>query len=88
MAFAGVTENSIQFADIYPNPAQHILTVSLKEEQPVDMVITSVLGQTVWQGSTQRKAEIDVSGWAKGVYQLRAKIDSSNQMLVRKFVVR
>ena len=73
---------------IYPNPVHDVLTVSLKEEKPVEMIITSVLGQTVWQENAQRKAEINVSGWAKGVYYLQAKIAGSNEMLVRKFVVR
>jgi hypothetical protein len=72
---------------IYPNPVQDALTLSSKEESVMDVAITNVLGQIKWQGSVQRKAEINVSGWGKGVYHLQAKT-GNNGVLVRKFVVR
>jgi hypothetical protein len=50
---------------VYPNPANNNITISVKG----DFVIINVLGQTVYAGSQK---VVDVSGWNKGVYYLKA----------------
>jgi len=70
---------------IYPNPAKENLTIetnNINTEQRLEIV--NLIGQTVYTNIINKKATINTSAFANGVYIL--KLSSDKETVVRKFV--
>ena len=69
---------------IYPNPTKDNLTIetNLNTEQRIEIV--NLIGQTVYTTIINKKATINTSAFANGVYIL--KLSSDKETVVRKFV--
>jgi len=82
-----IAENSTdEMLNIYPNPANHIVTIEAKNQQEkYTYSITDVSGKVLRSGYFQGITTIDISNLANGVYFFRFK-DKSEVNRVRKIV--
>ncbi len=83
--FTGIKENTLNNnVSIYPNPTKDNLTIetNLNTEQRLEIV--NLIGQTIYTTNINKKATINTSAFAKGVYIL--KLSSDKETVVRKFV--
>jgi len=83
----GITE--IQYAKqeeirVYPNPTKDNLTLETNSNTEQKLEILNLIGQTVYTIYINKKAIINTSAFAKGVYVL--KLSSDKETVVRKFV--
>ena len=69
---------------VYPNPSKDNLTIetNINTEQRIEII--NLFGQTVYTTYINKKATINTSAFAKGVYIL--KLSSDKETVVRKFV--
>ncbi len=70
----------------FPSPASDILTVELFGMESTPVTLTDMTGRVVWRDMVEGREDIDVSGFAQGVYLLQANA-SDNLRLVEKVVV-
>lgn len=77
VAEIGIEKNEdYVFLNIYPNPANEIITVELKNKsksENCELVITDVIGNEIIKLQVKSKQEINVSGLNEGIYFIRIK---------------
>ncbi|MEI6822594.1 MAG: T9SS type A sorting domain-containing protein [Bacteroidota bacterium] len=81
----GINNNEINNSiKMYPNPAKDILTIetNLNSEQRLEII--NLIGQTIYTASINKKAIINTSAFANGVYIL--KLYTDKEIVTRKFV--
>ena len=77
--------------DVYPNPNNGVFTVQVNRTEAKDLVIEliDITGQILYRNDAKSvmsyKEEIDISSFAKGVYQLRVNDGTTSE--VKKVVV-
>jgi hypothetical protein len=88
------SEISSAWLNVYPNPADYLLTISLREALPTQemptLFITDVLGKTVHQQQVNpqlRQIMVDTGDWPVGLYVFKIVIPNSNLELNGKFDV-
>ena len=81
---AGIAENGISLVKVYPNPTKDNLTIETNLNTQQKLVIINLIGQTVYTSNINKKAIINTSAFANGVYIL--KLSSDKETIVRKFV--
>jgi len=69
---------------IYPNPSKDNITIETNSYKEQRLEILNLIGQTVYTIYINKKAVINTSAFAKGVYIL--KLSSDKETVVRKFV--
>ncbi len=74
-------------AQFYPNPAKDILNIRLSTDKEFNMVVSNTLGQKIWQQDVSTQATVNVSGWAKGVYNLKLTSKEDGKCFVKRVVV-
>ncbi len=81
----GIKENTVNnIISVYPNPAKETITIETDATNQ-RLEITNLIGQTVYTSYIyNKKATINTSAFAKGVYIL--KLSSDKETVVRKFV--
>lgn len=67
--------------NIYPNPANSVLTIEYEEKEEVPFFILNMLGSVVYKGSIQNKTQIDLSNFSTGMYFIRIK-DQTKKLMV------
>ena len=84
--FTGIIENKSNNyqLSIYPNPTKENLTIETNANQEQRLEILNLIGQTVYTSIINKKAIINTSAFARGVYIL--KLSSDKETVVRKFV--
>ena len=81
----GINSNSLNEAiGIYPNPTKDNLTIETNINKEPKLEIVNLLGQTVYTSYINKKATINTSAFANGVYIL--KLYTDKETVVRKFV--
>ena len=76
-----LTNNNIS---IYPNPAKDNITIETNSNTEQRLEIVNLIGQTVYTNIINRKAAINTSAFANGVYFL--KLYTDKETVVKKFV--
>lgn len=75
---------------IYPNPAQDVLTVELREDKTcMQITLMNALGQTVHQFQPrvgEKSILIPISNWPEGLYHIIAKFEN-NQQIANKVLI-
>ncbi|MEI6820454.1 MAG: T9SS type A sorting domain-containing protein [Bacteroidota bacterium] len=69
---------------VYPNPTKDNLTIETNSNTEQRLEIVNLIGQTVYTNNINKKATINTSAFAKGIYIL--KLSSDKETVVRKFV--
>jgi len=81
----GINENIINnIVTIYPNPTKDNLTIETNSNTAQKLEITNLIGQTIYTSYINKKATINTSVFAKGVYVL--KLSSDKETVVKKFI--
>ena len=81
----GIKENILNNnVSIYPNPSKDNLTIETNSNTEQRLEIINLIGQTVYTNSIIKKATINTSAFAKGVYIL--KLSSDKETIVKKFI--
>ena len=80
----GINENNKQVVNIYPNPVKDNLTLGTNSNTEQRLEIINLFGQTVYSIYINKKATINTSALANGVYIL--KLSSDKETVVKKFV--
>ena len=70
--------------NLYPNPTKDNLTIETNFNKEQRLEILNLIGQTVYTTNINKKATINTSAFANGVYIL--KLSSDKETVVRKFV--
>jgi hypothetical protein len=75
---------------LYPNPCSGILNLELKDQQPVEVIVSNSLGQcilsrTIVPEGQEKDHRLDLTQVAKGIYTVRVR--SSNNIISRKILV-
>lgn len=90
--FTNLAENGFGLnLNVFPNPSNNVLNVSLKaaSSEDVDLAIYNLQGEQVWLGSnrnaTDLQEKIELANWPQGVYFLR--VQQGKNKLVEKLVV-
>ena len=84
-ALQGINSNSLnESIHIYPNPAKDILTIETNSNTEQRLEILNLMGQTVYTTIINKKATINTTAFANGVYIL--KLYTDKETVVRKFV--
>jgi hypothetical protein len=65
----GIESNQEQFVNLYPNPANNVLHVELKEIEKIQ--ILSVSGQVIMDLDAAQTHQVDLSALSQGVYFVR-----------------
>lgn len=88
LIFANQTEEKNEFCKVYPNPANHFVSIQLTSFDKVNRVeIYNNLGELVLSETpTSNEITIPISQWAEGIYFVKA-IGNSNQIITTRFAV-
>jgi CubicO group peptidase (beta-lactamase class C family) len=77
--------NPVKQAHVFPNPAQHKITVELKE-QILAFKVFDLTGKEIYAENTgSKKVQIDCSQFASGIYYLQ--LQTGNETIMTKFSV-
>jgi hypothetical protein len=68
---------------IYPNPTSNGVTIRLDMDKTVEVKITNVLGQSVYNGKMLQEAFISTDGWAAGMYLVRIGNNVVKKLIVQ-----
>jgi len=80
-----IKENALNNnVSVYPNPAKDILTIETNSNKEQRLEIINLIGQTVYTIYINKKATINTSAFANGVYIL--KLSSNKETIVKKFI--
>ena len=83
--FAGIEEYTVNNkVSIYPNPAKDNLTIETNLNIEQRLEILNLIGQTIYTNIINKKATVNTSAFANGVYIL--KLSSDKETVVKKFV--
>lgn len=91
----GIAENALNSTNasfIYPNPAKASanLSIDLKNNSKVEILVSNMIGQVVSVSSTEavvgnNTLDVNVNGLAKGVYMVTVKVDNASS--TKKLIV-
>jgi hypothetical protein len=79
-------ENENYAVSVFPNPNTGIFTVSFDKKQfeKIKLNITNVLGETIYNATSENDAKINLSGLANGVYFLKTE---TNKILSQRIII-
>ena len=81
----GIESNSLNTSfHIYPNPTKDNLTIETNSNVEQRLEILNLLGQSVYNNIINKKATVNTSAFANGVYII--KLSSIKEIVVRRFV--
>ena len=76
-----IAELSAMGIHIFPNPSIADLSILNQEGRLVDLTITDMIGQVVYQGMSNESMLINTSTWSEGVYNITLAVDGKHQNL-------
>lgn len=76
-----IAELSAIGIQIFPNPSIADLSILNQEGRLLDVLITDMVGQVVYQGITNESMLIKTSTWSEGVYSISIDVDGTRQSL-------
>jgi hypothetical protein len=80
-----LTNMGVEFANVYPNPANESLVIHLKENHKITYRIVNALGETVEHANlTETVSHVNTSQLANGVYFIEL---SNKQQVQRKKII-
>ena len=69
--------------NVYPNPANNVLTIELEGKEPATLFIYNYIGELVYQNTIDQKTQVDVSALSSGLYFLRINDRTKKVLVVR-----
>ena len=80
----GIDENTLNNVSVYPNPTKDNLTIETNSTKEQRLEIINLIGQTVYTNIINKKAVVNTSAFANGVYIL--KLSSDKETKIIKFI--
>ncbi|MFK5856466.1 MAG: lamin tail domain-containing protein, partial [Bacteroidota bacterium] len=80
-----VTSTSVA---IYPNPTNGIFTIEYADEKTADIVVMDITGKEVYTSSFIGTTQVNLLGLQKGLYLVRLLDKSTNEIIVKKLLVK
>ena len=72
---------------VFPIPSDDVLYISNDYKRKLTMNVVNALGQNIYRGEVVKRASIEVSNWAKGVYYIKFSELESGEAIVRTIMV-
>jgi uncharacterized metal-binding protein len=76
-----IAELSAIGIQIFPNPSIADLSILNQEGRLLDVMITDMIGQVVYQGMSNESMLINTSTWSEGIYSISIDVDGTRQSL-------
>ncbi|MEC8626980.1 MAG: T9SS type A sorting domain-containing protein [Bacteroidota bacterium] len=76
-----IAELSAMGIQVFPNPSIADLSIVNQEGRFLEVMITDMIGQIVYQGVSNENMLIKTSTWSKGVYSITLAVDGTHQSL-------
>ncbi len=76
-----IADLSAMGIQIFPNPSIADLSILNQEGRMIDVLITDMIGQVVYQGMSNENMLINTSTWSEGVYSITLDVDDTRQSL-------
>ena len=76
-----IAELSAMGIQVFPNPSIADLSIVNQEGRFLEVMITDMIGQIVYQGVSNENMLINTSTWSKGVYSITLAVDGKHQSL-------
>ncbi|MEC8032568.1 MAG: T9SS type A sorting domain-containing protein [Bacteroidota bacterium] len=76
-----IAELSAMGIQIFPNPSIADLSILNQEGRLLDIMITDMIGQVVYEGVSNESMLIKTSTWSEGVYSISIDVDGTRQSL-------
>ncbi len=73
---------------LYPNPTNGNFTIEFTNDITADVVIMDITGKDVYSNTIHKSGDINVSSFQKGMYFVRILDTTSNNILIKKLIVR
>ena len=86
----GLSTANLVLADnvnVYPVPATNMLNIVSTANTPLSATVYNVLGQNVWNGTVNDKANIQVADWARGIYYIKFTGNEATGQVVKQIVL-
>lgn len=77
-----------QQIEVFPVPATDVLSIRTQNNMRLEIHITNITGQEIFNGKMLKQLNIPVKQWAKGVYYLHLTDPVSREKLVRPLMIR
>ena len=84
----GMNELNLNSVAIYPNPTDGMFTIAIDEEMTFEVSVMTITGQEVYRSTINQTSQVNVSDLQKGIYLVRLLDKSSNNILIKKLIVR
>ena len=76
-----IAELSAMGIQVFPNPSIADLSIVNQEGRFLEVMITDMIGQIVYQGVSNENMLIKTSTWSKGVYSITLAVNGKHQSL-------
>ena len=76
-----IADLSAMGIQIFPNPSIADLSILNQEGRMINVLITDMIGQVVYQGMSNENMLINTSTWSEGVYSITLDVDDTRQSL-------
>lgn len=83
-----VNEISKNSVTIYPNPTNGMFTIENVDNSTIDLSLFDITGKEVLNSTITKTSSFDMSAAKKGIYFLRLLHKSSNNLIVKKLIVK
>jgi len=84
----GMDELSENSVSVYPNPTTGKFTIAFNSELSAEVVLMDITGKEVYNETINGSSQIDVTGLQKGIYLVRILDTTSNNIIIKKLIVR
>ncbi len=83
-----INENSVSGISIYPNPTNGKFVIEFDNEITADVILMDITGKVVYNETVSESVEVNVTGLQKGIYLVRILDKSSNDLSIKKLIIR
>ena len=66
---------------VFPNPSIADLSIINQEGRLLDVTVTNMIGEVVYQGVSNANMLINTSTWSKGAYSVTLNVDGTRKSL-------
>ena len=85
---SGIQNTALQNFEVFPNPAQGMVYVTVKSEGSSQVSLLNLIGQTVRSYNVNSNVEtfaMDIQGLKEGIYLVQ--VQSGNQISTKKLII-
>lgn len=83
-----IVENPLSDIIIYPNPTDEFFTIEITDDSLLEVLIRDISGREVYKMTIKNTTKVNVSYLQKGIYLVSLYDKSSNNMLIKKLIVK